>query len=93
MAQMDWKKYPEELPPADDRYIAVAEYEYDGKTHRVVDAIAFAHDLSKVAPESFKDAHHRGWYDTSVDFRGECFDYFEIMDVIYWMPFPKQPKE
>lgn len=93
MAQMEWNKYPDVLPPADDIYLAACEYEIDGKVNRFVQAIAFAHDLSEVAPRSFKDAHHRGWYDTFVDFQNECFDYFEIMDVIYWMPFPEPPKD
>lgn len=92
MAQMDWNKYPEVMPPADDRYLVVVEYMNEGHAERVVDVLPFVHDLSEAMPDEFKDEKHPGWFDTSVNFWGEKFDYFEIKEVIYWMPFPEAPE-
>ena len=95
MAQMDWRKYPEELPPADDIYIAVVEFDMqNGTKERSVMPVSFAHDLAEAHSwdHEFEGEHRPGWYDTQPDYRNEC-DYSFELNVIYWMPYPEAPKD
>lgn len=83
MAQMEWRKYPDVMPDADDTYLAVVEYNIQNGTKEYsVLPIAFAHD--------FHEEHRPAWYDTTVDFQDECVSDWEL-DVVYWMPFPDLP--
>ena len=95
MAQMNWNKYPEVMPPADDMYLAVAEFDMrDGTKERSVMPIAFAHDLAEARSwdHDFEGEHRPGWYDTQPDFYNEDDNSFEL-NVIYWMPYPEAPKD
>lgn len=95
MTQMDWNKYPEVMPPADDSYIAVVEFDMrNGAKERSVMPVAFAHDLAEACrwDHDFEGEHRPGWYDTQPDFYNECDHSFEL-NVIYWMPYPEAPKD
>ena len=95
MAQMDWNKYPEVMPPADDVYIAVVEFDMrDGNKERSVMPVSFAHDLAEANSwdHDFEGEHRPGWYDTQPDFYNEDYNSFEL-NVIYWMPYPEAPKD
>ena len=95
MAQMDWNKYPEVMPPADDMYIAVVEFDMNnGTKERSVMPVAFAHDLAEANSwdRDFEGEHRPGWYETQSDFYNECYYSFEL-NVIYWMPYPEAPKD
>ena len=97
MAQMDWRKYPEVMPPADDTYLVVNEYHTRHgsgpiEKERVVTTAFFAHNMSEACPEGFDGEEHPGWFDATPDFHNEEFNYFEVY-VTHWMPFPKMPEE
>ena len=91
MAQMDWNKYPEVMPPADCAYLAVVEYDRgDNKKEYVVMPAFFMHNLSE-ASSDFKGEDHPGWFDSIPNYNDGCDDFFEIV-VRYWMPYPELPK-
>lgn len=93
MAQMEWRKYPDVMPDADDIYLAVVEYDmHNGTKEYSVLSIAFTHDLAEACrwDHDFEGEHRPGWYDTQPDFYNECDKNWEL-DVVYWMPFPDLP--
>lgn len=92
---MQWNKYPEVAPPADDIYLAVVEFDMsDGTKERSVMSVAYAHDLAEACKwdGDFYGEHRPGWFDTQPDYRNEC-DYSYELNVIYWMPYPDMPKD
>ena len=94
MAQMEWNKYPEIMPPADDIYLAVQEFNLANRPKmRTVNAVCFAHDLSEISEHDLGSDHRAGWYDASPDFYNEVYEYSEMGGIIYWMPFPEAPED
>lgn len=93
MAQMEWNKYPEVMPPADDTYLAVVEFRsgYTGRERRVL-PIQFVHDMMDIDEVIDNPEHRPCWFDFSPDFEKEELRLFEL-DVLYWMPFPEPPEE
>ena len=86
MAQMNWNKYPEVIPPANDIYLVVFEF-------KICNGSGVLMRIDRSVSSATFDPEENRWYYENYDPEFDCLARCDFDNVVYWMPYPEAPKD